>query len=55
MKELQEQAREQLQQPSERKDQRASDWIRAQAKKQTEKSVSRLPHARKLQGGGDDK
>lgn len=56
MKELQEQAREQLQQPQpERHDQRASDWIRAQAKKQADKSFSRLPQARELQGGAGDK
>ena len=54
MKELQEQAREQLQQPPERKDQCASDWIRAQAQKRAAANFSRLPQARKPQGGGDD-
>jgi hypothetical protein len=55
MKELQEQAREQLQQPPERKDQRASDWIRAQDQKRAAANLSRLPQARKPQGGEGDK
>ena len=54
MKELQEQAREQLPQPQ-RKDQRASDWIRAQAQKRAAANLSRLPQARKPQGGEGDK
>lgn len=54
MKELQEQAREQLP-PQQRKDQRASDWIRAQAQKRAAANFSRLPQARKSQGGEGDK
>lgn len=51
MNEIHAKAREQLQQEP----QGVNDWIRTEVKQQAERKLSRLPQARKLQGGAGDK